>query len=158
MTRLGPGDVGFTPALDSVLRRIRAEAVRVERILLADQLDRELGAASRADPRTKEGRLAHGLATAVDLVAGSRVPRDLPWDEFIGGVGSAVDSIDVGIQVADVGEPGGLDPYPVRVYLSDGADDSAGTAYFTIAEAQQLITHLCTAVARAAAAQPGPGC
>lgn len=140
----------MTAHLSSALRAVQGEAVAAERSRLAAELDAAIRTARSASGATAEGRLWYGLERARLLLGKVRAHDDGPWSQWVGGLSTAVDSINVGVQLEPETD-GSLDPMPVRLEVADGGDCSTATAYLDPDETDRLAALLVEAAATARA-------
>ena len=113
----------------------------------------ELGRHALADRRTHSGRLSEGLERALRILDPAPELPGGPWEQLIGTVvpDAGIDAVSVGIAVGDpsLHPPGSEeypDPYPIRLRVEDGGDDSTATAYLSFDDALNLCRQLTLAV------------
>jgi hypothetical protein len=130
VTELGPGDRGYLPQHDSLLRRLRAEGARAERV-----------AAEAAHHVTVEGRRRYGLRALITTLAlPNQYADDVtagvagPFTDLVVSVSNAIDTVEVAWE-RDDDEP---DELPVRLFVADGGDSTSGWAYLTPEDAYQV--------------------
>lgn len=145
----GPGDLGYRPPLDSVLRRLRGEARRDERALLARRIRAMRG--DDADPRTVNGRKQPAYDAVLALLEPVHDEGSQPWTARFATVNSASDTVEVGTMTEP--DDDGPEPWPVRLRVSDGAEMVTADAFLTADEALALAEALARAGAAAKAAQ-----
>lgn len=148
MSGLGPGDRGYNPPAESVLRAIRAEARRDERIRIHDDLVTARLRVSGLKASTVEGRRAYGLEQAESIVQHYAWYDDGPWDDPVGSISAEVDGVEVGVYT-ERDEDGAVDTMPVRLRVFDGGDSTIACAYLTSAESREIAALLTEAADRA---------
>jgi hypothetical protein len=144
---LGPGDRGYNPPVESMLRAIRGEARRDERIRIHDALSLARQSADSEPRTTTVGRRVDGLDVALTLVGIADWFTEGPWSAEVGSVSSEIDGVEVGVYTerddCDV-----ADELPVRLRVFDGGDSVSACAFLTAVEARELAGLLTLAADR----------